>query len=193
MTTRTAGPGNIEAVCTLPTDALKDRLTMVRRDILPHARRREPLTNGTAVEFDFTPEFQRTLEDLVVAERACCDGLTWNLTQPTDAVLRLEITGLAADSDFFRAIGELPPSADNGRFARLAQALGLGAGVALLLCCLAPLAIAAVGGVAVSAALAQLDDPRLIAGVALAIAVPSWFWLRRRAERAAESACAGGC
>ncbi len=90
-----------EDVCSLPSDELRDRVAMVRREILPHVTRRETLSDGVAREFEHTPAMQKTLEDFVSFERACCNGLVWNLRRPSDHVLRLSIQGLAPDSEFF--------------------------------------------------------------------------------------------
>lgn len=91
-------------VCSLPSDQLSDRVAMIRRDILPHATRRQRLTDGVAVEFAHTAEMEKTLEDVVAFERQCCSGLTWSLTRPTGDVLRLSVEGLAPDSDLFTAL-----------------------------------------------------------------------------------------
>jgi hypothetical protein len=88
-------------VCSLPSDQLSDRLAMIRREILPHATRRQVLADGVAVEFAHTAEMEKTLEDLVAFERKCCSGLTWSLTRPSADVLRLSVEGLGPDSDLF--------------------------------------------------------------------------------------------
>jgi len=75
---------------------------MIRREILPLAKRRETLADGLAFEFDQTAALQRTLEDLVAFERECCSGLTWNVSRTSQGLLRLSIQGLRPDSDFFR-------------------------------------------------------------------------------------------
>ena len=41
-----------EAVCSLPSNQLSDRVAMIRRDILPHATRHYGLADGVAVEPD---------------------------------------------------------------------------------------------------------------------------------------------
>src|SRR5688572_20147513 len=99
-----AEAGNSTQVCSLPTDERRARLAMIRREILPHANRREVLADGMAFEFQHSPAMQKTLEDLVAFERGCCGGLSWNLDQASSGVLRLRIHGLAPDSELFRTV-----------------------------------------------------------------------------------------
>jgi hypothetical protein len=91
-------------VCSLPDEQLRDRLAMIRREILPHATRREALADGMAFDLPHTPEMQKTLDDLVAFERSCCGGLSWILAQPSSGTLRLTIRGLAPDSELFRTM-----------------------------------------------------------------------------------------
>ena len=74
-----AGICGCEDVCDLPTEALQDRLAMIRREILPLATHREALSDGMAFEFKHAPAIQKTLEDFAEFERECCSGLTWNV------------------------------------------------------------------------------------------------------------------
>ncbi|MEN8184079.1 MAG: hypothetical protein ABFS46_16250 [Myxococcota bacterium] len=119
--TSDAGSGGCQDVCSLPNEELADRVAMIRREILPLVTRREVLADGVALEFEHTPAMQKTLEDLVVFERGCCSGLAWNLGRPSDRVLRLSVQGLAADSDFFRALGPGAQGSASGRLVRLAH------------------------------------------------------------------------
>jgi len=45
-----------------------------------------------------------TLEKFVAFERECCGCLAWDLRRLPGRVLRLNVLGLAADSDFFRIL-----------------------------------------------------------------------------------------
>ncbi len=193
MTASDAGTRGCEDVCGLPSDQLRDRVAMIRRDILPHVTRREALADGVALEFEHTPAMQKTLEDLVAFERECCSGLEWTLHRPSSRPLRLDVQGLAPDSDFFRVLGGAAEVTRPGRLARLAQAGALGSGVAFFLCCIVPVGIGAVAGTAVAASLAKLDDPLVIAAGSFVLAVPAWLWLKRRAEHSAEAGCTDGC
>jgi len=157
---------------------------MIRREVLPHVTRREALADGVAFEFEYTSAMHKTLDDLVAFERECCSGLTWNSSRPTGRVLRLSVQGLAADSDFFRALeGGATNAPVRGHLARLVLATGLGAGVALFLCCVVPIGIASMGAVAVAAQFAKLDHPLVIVGASAVSTMPVWFWLRRRVAR----------
>ena len=94
---------NREDVCSLPPAALDDRVAMIRRDILPLARRSEALANGRAWEFARDPALQSKLEALVAFERQCCSGIDWNL-DVEDETLRLRVEGIPSDSHFFAAV-----------------------------------------------------------------------------------------
>ncbi len=192
MTASETGIRSSEDVCSLPRDQRSDRAGMIRRDILPHATRREALANGVALEFEHTAAMQKTLADLVAFERDCCGGLAWNLTQPSDGVLRLSIEGLPPDSDFFREADLIDTEPAPG-FTRIAQTVGLGVGGALFFCCVLPLGIAAVAGAALAAPLATLDNPLAITLAAIGLAIPTWFWLKRRAAHSAQAGCGDGC
>lgn len=178
MTSENTPGCGCEDACSLPPDELRDRKTIIRREILPNVTRRQALANGWALDFQHTPVMQQALEDLIVFERECCSGLSWNLDRPAEDVLRLRIEGLAPSSDFFAAMHE--GAAGPGRVSRIAKAGGLGAAVSLLVCCVAPIGLAAVVGSAAAAPLARLDDPVFLAGGALAAGLPAWLWLRRR-------------
>ncbi len=193
MTASDAGTRDCEHVCSLPSDKLGERVAMIKRDILPQVTRRETLADGVAFEFEHTPAMQKTLEDLVAFERECCSGLAWNLCRPSGRVLRLRVKGLDPESDFFRAVGGTTDAPIKGRLARLAQAGGIGAGVGLFFCCVVPIGVVAVAGAAVAAPLSKLDDPLVISATAVVLAVPAWFWLKRRAARSAEAGYTGGC
>ncbi len=192
-TASNAEQSGCEDVCSLPSDELRDRVAMVRRELLPHVKRREALANGVGLEFEHTLAMQKTLEDFVAFERECCSGLEWKLRRPSSRVLRLDVQGLAPDSDFFRVFGGAAEVPRLGRLARLAQAGALGSGVAFFLCCIVPVGIGAVAGTAVAASLAKLDDPLVIAAGSFVLAVPAWLWLKRRAEHSAEAGCTDGC
>jgi len=178
-----------EDVCSLPSDQLHHRTAMLRRELLPLVQRRRTLPDGMSFDFVHTPDVQAALEDLVAFERKCCSGLSWKLDRPTKKVLRLSVGGLEPDSDFFRALDN-PAGGDKsgGHLKRLAQASFLGAVTAFLLCCVAPLGVAAVLGTTVAAPLMILDDPVFIMGGAVAFAVPAWWWLKSR-----DSNCHGSC
>lgn len=193
MTASDPGTCDTERVCNLPSDKLRDREAMIRRDILSQVTRREALVDGMAFEFEHSAAMQKTLEDLVAFERECCSGLAWNLRRPSDRVLRLSVKGLAPDSDFFRTVSGATDAPVKGRLARLAQAAGIGAGIGFFLCCVVPIGIAAVSGAAVAAPLTKLDDPLVISAASAVLAMPAWFWLRWRAARSAEAGCKHCC
>jgi hypothetical protein len=183
-----AGANGFEDVCTLPRDELRERVAVVRRDILSQTTRRETLTDGMAFEFAATPAMKEQLEELVEFERECCSGLDWNLGR-VGPVLRLSVRGLAPDSDALRASDIAPGGRVPASFSRLARAGGLGAAAALFLCCVAPIGVAVVAGAALAAPLAVLDQPLVIAATFAVVTATTWLWLGRRAARHAATGC----
>lgn len=174
-----------EDVCNLPPETFKDRAAMIRRDILPLATRREELANGVAFEFSHTNAIEKTLEDFIAFERECCSGLTWNLASTDAGMIRLSIQGLPPTSEVFKFAIGVSPRQPPGIAKRMAQSLGLGAGAAFFLCCIAPMGLAAVVGASIAAPFATLDNPLAIAAGSLALAVPAWLWLNHRAKKSA--------
>lgn len=80
-------------VCSLPADALRDRIAHIRREVAPHVRRSDEIEGGVAWEFD--AGMRETLERLVALERECCSGLEWTLAA-AHAGVRLEVRGAGA-------------------------------------------------------------------------------------------------
>ena len=187
------GACGCEDVCSLPADQLQDRLTTLRREIVPHVKRHTPMTEGMAFEFANTPVMRKTLEDLVAFERECCSGLTWNLGRLSDQILQLSVQGLPPDSDFYRIFGDPVGEGTAARLPRLARAGGLGAMVALVVGCVAPVAGTSIFGAAIASRFAILEDPLVIASGAVLFAIPAWLWLKRRAEPVAASGCGTNC
>jgi hypothetical protein len=169
----------LETLCNLPAEDRDARLAMIRSDILPLARRRERLPDGLKFEFPYTEPLERTLNQLVAFERGCCGSLSWEATRSADDSLQLTIRGLSPNSPLLE-LGD-PPPAPASRLGRLARSLGLGTGAALFVCCVLPMGLAAVAGASVAAPLAGVDQPLIIAAVALASAALTWRWLGRRA------------
>lgn len=192
-------------VCNLPAHEMEARRRVVQNELLPKANRSVRLRDGRAWEFPAEAGMRESLEELVAFERECCPGLRWDLSDVGDAGgLRLEIAGLPPDHPFWSPTTEAgeqglaPPSS----LRRIAKAVGLGAGVSFVLCCVLPVAGAALFGAAVAAPFATLDNPLFIGLGSLTAAVPAWLWLRRReaarlrvqqaaAAEASEAAC--GC
>lgn len=196
------------AVCALPPDQLRERIDTLRRELLPQVVRAEELPGGSGIAMDFAASgaMQQQLDRLVDFERQCCSGLEWNVgPSPLPDRLRLTVAGLAPDSVFFRALGlrvdseagaEPDPKAGpgavgevgGGRLARLVKAGGLGFGAAFFLLCVLPIGLAAVVGGGLATSLLRLDDPWIIAVGSLALALPAWWWVRRRERGAGEPA-----
>src|SRR4029450_3611579 len=91
-----AGSCACSEVCSLPPDALRDRLATIRSEFAPQGRRRETLRDGLAWEFG--AEMREKLEALVALERECCSGLDWRIVGAPGGCVRVEVRGLDARS-----------------------------------------------------------------------------------------------
>lgn len=93
MTTREPGAAPF---CSLDAENLRERIEMLRREILPHAQESRALSPGRAWEFADTPTTRTRLEHFVALERECCRGaVTFHLEEDAArGVLRLELRGL---------------------------------------------------------------------------------------------------
>jgi hypothetical protein len=178
--------GELQTVCNLPAEDREARLAMIRREILPLAERRERLPDGLRFEFAYGPPLERTLDQLVTFERGCCGSLSWEATRPAEDRLRLTVRGLSPGSPLLE-LGETP-RAPASRLGRLLRSLGLGAAAALFVCCVLPIGLAAVAGASLAAPLAGLDQPLIIAVVAVTSAGVTWLWLGRRSRSGSASA-----
>lgn len=171
--------------CNLPSKEREARAAVIRRDILPLATNREDLADGVRLDFDFSESLEKTLEELVAFEQVCCSGLTWDVKRSASSTLSLSVSGIPANSRFFESlqIQDGGPQPKTGFVRRLAGSLGIGTTAAAFICCVTPMALAAIAGVSIAAPFAKLDNPLTIAGGSLALAVPAWFWLKRRSAR----------
>jgi hypothetical protein len=185
-----SGARPIEEICNLPSEERKTRIVGFRRELLPLVKNRRAFANGMNLDFEYSEGLEGKLEELITFERVCCSDLKWELSRPQENELSLTVSGILPNSPMFETIEDedIPLRSNSGFSMQLAQSLGLGTTAALILCCVAPMALAAVAGVAIAAPLARLDDPLMIAAGSLALTIPAWFWLRRRAAR---SSC--GC
>jgi hypothetical protein len=90
--------------CSLDRTALAERIAMIHREILPHARGSEALPDGRAWNFPSGPDMQAKLEHLVALERECCrEGIDFELMETRDGALRLEVRGIDPNAAVFRA------------------------------------------------------------------------------------------
>ena len=197
---QTRGEAGVDplAVCTLPPDELVERLAWIRSEILPHAVDGESIEDGLAWELDDAPGLAAKLDQLVALERECCSGIVFE-HQPSQTAgqRRLEVRGIDPRAPIFASL-QSTPAAPGGVGARLARAAGLGTLVSLFVCCVLPIAAAGVLGAAAAASFAALDDPWIIAGVALLSGAACFAWQnRQRAAAAAKDAagapCGSGC
>ena len=162
-------------VCSLPPADLHDRVTLIRTEILPLARRTQALPNGRAWEFARDAALQSKLGALVSFERECCGGLDWNLDVEAET-LRLRVEGIAPDSDFF---APLVGDAEVGNGAGARKALGAGAGgilagLAAMVVCELPLLLGVIGLGA-----APFLDAFAAAALALGAGLLGWGLWRR--------------
>ncbi len=79
--------------CSLPDDALRDRLDLIRSEFLPHVERTEALPDGLA--WEFASGMRAKVLALVALERECCSGLDWRVVGASGgARVRLEVHGI---------------------------------------------------------------------------------------------------
>ncbi len=171
--------------CTLPEDALEERLDWIRREIVPHAVAAERLEDGLALELGDAPGLADEVERLIDLEAECCPGLAFSAApSATPGRLRLEVRGLGPDVvGRLASLGESAESDTRPRVGpRAAKAAGIGALVSLVLCCGVPIAAAALLGAA-AAPLFALDRPLPMAVGAAVAGLVAWRWLGRRPAR----------
>jgi hypothetical protein len=179
------------AVCTLPPSGLADRLAWIEREILPHATRTVRLDRGLAIELDAAPDLAARLDRLIDLERECCSDIVFERhAGATSGALRLEIHGVDPDAAAFRAL-QLP-GASMPVGARFAAAAGAGAIGSVFVCCVLPIAAAALVGAA-AAPLASLDGPGPIVAGAVVGGAAAWRWLGRRGSHGKAAASARSC
>ena len=186
-------------VCSLTPSAFEERMAFILREIAPHATAPCRLENGIAWDFEARPELRTQLEALVRLERDCCAGLTFEVWENPDAGrLRFEILGIDPDSTLLEQIGWMAPDdatadrtpaeavrGDDSKttvpaWMPLARRGGLAALVALAVCCVAPIVLVSVLGVAAAAPLSTLDHPLAIAGMTVALMTMLWLLEKRR-------------
>jgi hypothetical protein len=173
-------------VCSLSASELRERIAMVRAEVLPHVIESGRRADGFAWEFAETAEMRQKLERLVALEGQCCRGeVRWALEAPGDARrLCLVLSGIDPDSKLLdRLVGKPVEPSFGARALGWAKAGGLGIALSFFVFCVLPLAVAAFGGAALAASVARLDDPLVVAGGAVAFAAGAWLWMRRRALR----------
>jgi hypothetical protein len=154
--------------CSLPRDERGARGAAIRADLLGHVQQERELPDGHAWAFAGTAELRAKLEHWIEAERVCCSGLDFGLSEDGEH-LWLEVTGQG-------------PArwAHAKSWRRVLRAGGSGVVGAWLLLCGVPMALSAIVGTAAVAPLARLDHPLALSLAALAIAGAVWGVGRRR-------------
>ncbi len=183
--------------CTLDEDGLGERLAWIRAEILPHALSREVLPDGVSWTLRDVPGLAAKLDTLVALERDCCSGLVFEHGPGASAgQRRLEVRGIDPHAAVFSALA-IDESRKGTTVTRLAKAAGTGTLLGLLVCCVLPIAGAAVLGASGAAFLTSLDDPGVIGGAALVFGGATFVLQgRRRRTRtsvAASPACGPDC
>ena len=179
LATGEAGLNPLE-VCTLSADGLDGRLAWVRSEIMPHALSSERSRDGIAWELEDVPGLAAKLDRLIDLERECCSDIVFeHRTSPTPGRRLFEVRGINAAG--FATL-QLDASGPRRLGGPLARAAGIGTLLSLLVCCVLPIAAAAVLGATTAAAFASLDDPWVIAGAAALFGAAAFGWqVRRRA------------
>lgn len=191
----------VPGACSLSPTAFEERIAYVRREISPHALARLRVDDGVAWEFEAQPDMRAKLEEWARLERECCDGVGFEVWQSVDGKrLRFEIRGIDADTRILDRMGLAIPLAGEtmdadaqrddsdvsiralGGWKPLARRGGIAAVVAVALCCVAPIALVSVAGLAAAAPLLKLDNPIAIAGSTVAVMTLLWLFEKRRAR-----------
>jgi len=149
---------------------------MIRRDIIPLARKSERRPKGRAWTFARDPGLLSKLESLVAFERQCCSGLNWTLEVCADT-LRLQVEGIHPDASFLALLTGDATGATDAR-SRKAVRLGAGgmlAGAAAIVACELPLLLGVLGLGA-----AAFLDAFAVAAIALGGELLGWGLWRRR-------------
>lgn len=172
------------SVCSLTDDQLEERRAMVRAEILPHVRKALRIEGGFAIETEATSEMRQKLHDLVALERRCCSSVSWDLVEDARADrVRLEVRGLDADAELLGSLVDAPAPPSRA-LRRLVQAGGLGLGVSLLVLCVLPIGLAALGGATLASSLSSLESPLTVVLGAGLLGTATWALLRWREQRA---------
>lgn len=205
----------IRAICNLSDEEFTARRKELREGLMPLVRGREKLSDGLALFFDASTPIREELEAFVAFERECCPGLGFSV-HDTPGALRLEIRGVDPNASLFAGAGAETGGASDaaaelgaepGLFAqretherfgalralRALRTLGIAGAVALLVCCVVPIGIAALVGAKLAAPLSALDNPWVIALGTVGFASLLWRRERVRASRARAAAGTGGC
>jgi hypothetical protein len=175
-------------VCLLPPAELTERLAWVRAEILPHATETIRLEDGLAIELRESGALAEQLDHWIALESECCAGITFERRSSANpGHLRFEIRGVDPNAALLQAltvpsrqkldVGVPEPSSA----LRIAKAAGTGLTLSLLVCCVVPIAAAALLGAA-AAPLAALDGPIPIAAGAVLGGAGAWLWLGGRAR-----------
>ncbi len=180
--TATANEGSCgcESVCALPADAIGPRKEKVRVDFLPYVLGHETSADKVIWRLEGSDEIRSKLEEFVAFERECCSGLDFHIDGQSDASeLILTVSGAGAEIFSADQSGDSVPTHVPVTAATVAKAGGIGLGISLALCCLLPLAIAGLGGAALVAPMAKLDNPLVIGAGSFLFAIPVWWRMRR--------------
>lgn len=186
-------------ICTLPADGLGERLAWVRAEILPHAIAIDRSEDGIAWKLEDVPGLAEKLDRLVALERECCVGVVFEHRMSSTPGRRvLEVRGIDPRAAVFAKLQPDPvgsarkdPGESARKGGRLAKAAAFGAALSLILCCVFPIAAAALFGAAVATPFASLDDPWIIAGAALLFGAGAYAWQNRRRAAAPEQVSCG--
>jgi hypothetical protein len=186
---------DVREICNLSDEDLEARRAELASGLMPKARERKKLSDGVAFSFDATPALRDELDAFVAFERECCPTLRLSVDESSDG-LRLDIRGIEPDSSFLAGVGLVSESEGifpSRNWRRILSFAGLGALGALVVCCVLPIALVAILGIAVAAPFARLDNPWSISASALVFACVIWLWQRRREDARAAQAPAGEC
>lgn len=94
----------VSLACSLPEDALRERMAEVR-GLLARATERRALDDGALLRFPAGDDAARLLLDFVLFERRCCSALTFELVfEPPHDAVALRVRGGGEGVSLARAL-----------------------------------------------------------------------------------------
>jgi hypothetical protein len=175
-------------VCTLPAAERRARGEELRRGLMRRVRRVEETEHGALLRFALRAEIAAEVREFVAFESACCEFLTFEVTEDGSlGEIRLELGGPPGTKGFLAPWLSVPhPPQSPARWIR-AGIVGVVGAAGLLVCCATPMLALALGALGVGGAIGRVGPAVDLAalgllassGVALAVGL-----VRRRSRSA---------
>ncbi len=181
--------------CSLPSERLQTRREELRTGLIPRIRRVRELADGYAFGLDLTPKDEAEARDFAAFESGCCGFASFNVERDeAESMVWLSVRGPRGTVEIFRqlapesiAIERAPAGGDRDKSLLRAGVAGLGATLAVIVCCATPILALVLGTVGLGAAIATVGmwldlmiAPLLLASL---LAIGLVIWRRRSAQQ----------